>query len=118
MMAAFVVWAIAIAMLLGGDFYRLIVAMSLVGMIQVLIGGAAQALSADLVPREHRGKVNGSRGFFSMLSMSAGMFAGGWLYDNVGHQVPFLVQFILIIPPLLLVHFFIEEPPKEDINGA
>jgi len=117
LMAAFVVWIIAIVMLIGGDFYRLIVSMSLVGMIQVLIGGAASALTADLVPREHRGKVNGSRGFFSLLAMSAGMFAGGWLYDNVGHQVPFLLQFILVIPPLLLVHFFIEEPPKDEING-
>jgi MFS family permease len=117
LMAAFVVWILAIVMLIGGDFYRLIVAMSLVGMIQVLIGGAASALTADLVPREHRGKVNGSRGFFSLLAMSAGMFAGGWLYDNVGHQVPFLLQFILVIPPLLLVHFFIEEPSKDEING-
>jgi MFS family permease len=118
MMAAFFVWTLATAVLIGGDFYRLIVAMSLIGMIQVLIGGAAQALSADLVPREHRGKVNGSRGFFAMLSMSAGMFAGGWLYDNVGHQVPFLLQFVLVIPPLLLTHFFIEEPNKDDINGS
>lgn len=117
MMAAFVVWTLAIAMLIGGDFYRLIVSMSLVGMIQVLIGGAAAALSADLVPREHRGKVNGSRGFFSMLALSAGMLSGGWLYDNVGHQVPFLLQFILVIPPLLLTYFFIEEPQKEEING-
>ena len=118
MMAAFVVWVIAIAMLIGGDFYRLILSMSLVGMIQVLIGGAASALSADLVPREHRGKVNGSRGFFSMLALSAGMFSGGWLYDNVGHQVPFLLQFVLVIPPLLLTYFFIEEPRKDEINGS
>jgi len=118
MMAAFMVWTLAIAMLIGGDFYRLIVSMSLVGMIQVLVGGAASALSADLVPREHRGKVNGSRGFFSMLALSAGMFSGGWLYDNVGHQMPFLLQFVLIIPPLLLTYFFIEEPSKDEINGS
>jgi hypothetical protein len=31
--------------------------------------------------------------------------------------VPFLLQFILVIPPLLLVHFFIEEPHKDEING-
>ena len=118
MVAAFMVWGLAVAMLIGGDFYRLIVSMSLIGMVQVLVNGAASALSADLVPREHRGKVNGSRGFFSMLSMSAGMFAGGWLYDNLGHQVPFLLQFIIVIPPLLLVHFFIEEPKKDEINGS
>jgi MFS family permease len=87
--------------------------MSLIGLLQVLINGASSALSADLVPKEHRGKVNGSRGFFSMLAMSVGMLAGGWLYDNVGHQVPFLLQFLLIIPPFLMVYLFIEEPARE-----
>ena len=118
LMAAFVIWGIAIPILIWGDFYRLIVAMSLIGLIQVLISGASMALTADLVPREHRGKVNGSRGFFTMIALSLGMFAGGWLYDNVGHQVPFLLQLVLIIPPFLLVYFFIEEPEKEEINGA
>jgi MFS family permease len=118
LMAAFVIWAIAVPLLIWGDFYRLIVAMSLIGLLQVLISGATMALTADLVPREHRGKVNGSRGFFTMIALSLGMFAGGWLYDNVGHQVPFLLQLVLIIPPFLLVYFFIEEPEKEEINGA
>ncbi|TEU11764.1 MFS transporter, partial [Candidatus Bathyarchaeota archaeon] len=118
LMAAFVIWAIAVPLLIWGDFYRLIVSMSLIGLLQVLISGAAMALTADLVPREHRGKVNGSRGFFTMIALSLGMFAGGWLYDNVGHQVPFLLQLVLIIPPFLLVYFFIEEPEKGEINGA
>ncbi len=111
LMAVFVIWGMAVPLLIWGDFYRLIVSMSLIGLLQVLINGASSALSADLVPKEHRGKVNGSRGFFSMLAMSVGMLAGGWLYDNVGHQVPFLLQFLLIIPPLLMVYLFIEEKP-------
>ncbi len=118
MMIAFVIWTIAITMLIDGNFYTLIISMSLVGMIQVLVNSAAQALSADLVPREHRGKVNGSRGFFSMLSMSAGMFTGGWLYDNLGHTIPFLLQYIIVILPLLLVHLFITEPQENEINGS
>jgi len=113
LMAVFVIWGMAVPLLIWGDFYRLIVSMSLIGLLQVLINGASSALSADLVPKEHRGKVNGSRGFFSMLAMSVGMLAGGWLYDNVGHQVPFLLQFLLIIPPLLMVYLFIEEPARE-----
>jgi len=117
-LAAFVIWGMAVPLLIWGDFYRIIVSMTLVGLLQVLVNGAASALTADLVPREHRGKVNGSRGFFSMIALSLGMFAGGWLYDNVGHQIPFLLQFVLIIPPILLVYFFIEEPKEEEINGA
>jgi MFS family permease len=118
LMAAFIIWGLVLPLFIWGDFYRLIISMSLVGLIQVLINGAASALSADLVPREHRGKVNGSRGFFSMIALSVGMFAGGWLYDNISHQIPFLLQFILIIPPLLMVYMFIEEPREEEINGA
>jgi len=118
MMAAFVLWGIAVPLMVWGDFYRLIVSMTLVGLLQVLINGASSALSADLVPREHRGKVNGSRGFFAMLASAAGMYSGGWLYDNVGHQVPWFLQLVLIIPPFLLIHFMIEEPKKEEINGA
>ena len=117
-LAAFVIWGMAVPLLIWGDFYRIIVSMTLVGLLQVLVNGAASALTADLVPREHRGKVNGSRGFFSMIALSLGMFAGGWLYDNVGHQIPFLLQFVLIIPPILIVYFFIEEPKEEEINGA
>ncbi|MFB0558574.1 MAG: MFS transporter [Candidatus Bathyarchaeia archaeon] len=117
-LGAFILWSMAVPLLIWGDFYRLIVSMSLVGLLQVLINGAASALTADLVPREHRGKVNGSRGFFAMISLSMGMFAGGWLYDNIGHQIPFLLQLILIIPPILLVYFFIDEPRKDEINGA
>jgi MFS family permease len=92
--------------------------MTLVGLLQVLISGAGSALTADLVPREHRGKVNGSRGFFSTIALSIGMFAGGWFYDNLGHQIPFLLQFIMIIPPIILVYFFIQEPKKEEINQS
>ena len=118
LMAALMIWTIAVSLFIWGDFFRLIVSMSLIGLLQVLIQGAGLALTADLVPREHRGKVNGSRGFFTMMARSLGMFAGGLLYDNVGHQVPFLLQFVLIIPPLLLIYFFIEEPKKEEINVA
>lgn len=115
-MGGFILWGMAIPLFIWGDFYKLIIYMSLVGLIQVLLGGATPALTADLVPREHRGKVNGSRNFFNMISQSLGTFTAGWLYDNIGHQIPFLLQVILIIAPILLVHFFIDEPKKDDIN--
>jgi MFS family permease len=118
LMASFVIWGLALPLLIWGDFYRLLVSMSLIGLLQVLINGAGSALTADLVPREHRGKVNGSRGFFATLALSMGMFTGGWLYDNIGHQVPFLIQFALIIPPFLLIYLYIKEPKDEDVNGA
>jgi MFS family permease len=118
LMASFIIWGLALPLLIWGDFYRLIISMTLVGLLQVLISGASSALTADLVPREHRGKVNGSRGFFSTIALSIGMFAGGWFYDNLGHQIPFLLQFIMIIPPIILVYFFIQEPKQEEVNQS
>jgi len=109
-MAAFALWAVAVILLVYGDFYRLLAAMVLVGLIMVMANSAIGALTADLVPREHRGKVNGSRGFFSLLAGSAGNLMGGWMYDNVSHQLPFLIQIGLVAVPFLMVWLWVEEP--------
>ena len=118
---AFVLWAIAVPLMIYGDFWRLIISMTLVGVIQVMINGATSALTADLVPKEHRGKTNGSRGFFSMLSSSVGMITGGWLYDNVSHALPWYLQLVIIVIPFLLVLYYIEEPKQpvaEEMAGS
>ncbi|MFH2109704.1 MAG: MFS transporter [Candidatus Bathyarchaeota archaeon] len=109
-MAAFALWPVAIALLVYGDFYRLLAAMVLVGLIMVMANSAIGALTADLVPSEHRGKVNGSKGFFGLLAASAGNLLSGWMYDNVSHQLPFLIQIGLAVVPFLMVWFWVEEP--------
>jgi MFS family permease len=106
---ASIVW---VPLLVWGDFYRLILAMTLAGLLIVLFNSAGLTLFADLVPKEHRGKANGALGFFTMMALSAGQIAGGWLYDNVNHQLPFWGQAIMMVPSILLVVFFIKEPEK------
>ncbi|HUV53654.1 MAG TPA: MFS transporter, partial [Candidatus Krumholzibacteriaceae bacterium] len=96
-MLSFVLWGAAILLLVYGDFYRLILSMMLVGLLMILVNSATSALSAELVPQEHRGKVNGSRGFFAMIAAALGQLMGGWLYDNVSHQMPFLLELVLIV---------------------
>ena len=113
-MAAFALWAVAIVLFVYGDFYRLLAAMVLVGLIMVMANSAIGALMADLVPSEHRGKVNGSKGFFGLLAASAGNLTGGWMYDNVSRQLPFLVQIGLVAIPLLMVWLWVEEPAHVD----
>ncbi|MCW4049742.1 MAG: MFS transporter [Candidatus Bathyarchaeota archaeon] len=116
LMAAFVLWAVAIILLVYGNFYRLILSMVMVGLLMVMANSSMSALFADLVPREHRGKVNGSRGFFSMIAGSFGAIMGGWMYEAVSHQAPFLIEVLLVIPPILMVYFWVEEPEKEETN--
>jgi len=101
-----------VPLLVYGDFWRLILAVTLVGLLIVLFNSAGNTLFADLVPREHRGKANGALGFWSMLTMSAGQITGGWLYDNVNHQLPFWGEAVMMIPSILLIVFFIKEPEK------
>ncbi|MBN1683361.1 MFS transporter [Candidatus Bathyarchaeota archaeon] len=107
---SYILWGIAIPLFVYGDFWRLILSMTMIGVLQVMMGSAANALTADLVPKEHRGKVNGSRGFWGMLTASIGAIMGGWIYDNVDHQLPFWLQYLFIIPIFFTVIFLVKEP--------
>jgi MFS family permease len=114
LMAAFLLWMVAVPLFIWGDFWRLIVAMSLIGLLQILVNSAGSALFADLVPREHRGKVNGSTGFFNMVALAVGQLLGGWMYDNVNHSFPFYMQLALAWAPLLMIYLYVKEPEKKE----
>lgn len=114
LIVAYLLWAVAVPLFIWGDFWRLILAMSLVGLLQVLVNGAGSALFADLVPKEHRGKVNGSTGFFNMIALAVGQLLGGWMYDNVSHGFPFYLQLALIWAPLLMICIYVKEPERKE----
>jgi MFS family permease len=103
-----------VPLLIYGDFWRLVLAMTLAGLLIVLFNSAGNTLFADLIPKEHRGKANGALGFWSMLTMGAGQITGGWLYDNVSHQLPFWGEALMMIPSILLIVFFIHESDKRE----
>jgi MFS family permease len=103
-----------VPVMLWGDFWRLILAMTMTGLMMVLFNSAGGSLFADLVPREHRGKANGALSFTSNIAMSVGQLSGGWLYDNVGHQIPFWGQALMMVPVLLLIVFFVKEPERAE----
>ncbi len=110
-MLSFVLWGAAILLLVYGDFYRLILSMVLVGLLMILVNSATSALYAQLVPQEHRGKVSGSMGFFSMIAAALGQLSGGWLYDSVSHQAPFLIELLLIVPPIVMAWRWLRPEP-------
>ena len=115
-MLSFALWGAAILLLVYGDFYRLILSMILVGLLMILVNSATSALTAELVPPEHRGKVNGSVGFFSMIAAALGQLSGGWLYDNVSHQAPFLIEILLIAPPIYMAWRWLKPPEPEPLD--
>ncbi|HUV55410.1 MAG TPA: MFS transporter, partial [Candidatus Krumholzibacteriaceae bacterium] len=66
--------------------------------------------------QEHRGKVNGSRGFFAMIAAALGQLMGGWLYDNVSHQMPFLLELVLIVPPIIMAWLWLKTPEAKPLD--
>jgi MFS family permease len=112
MIAAYVIWLVIVPLFIYGDFYRLVLAMILVGLLQILFSASSSSLMAELVPPEHRGKVSGSNNFFTLLAGSVGQLMGGYLYDNVSHQLPWWLQLAFVVPSLLLVVLFVKEPKK------
>lgn len=118
LLAAFVIWAAVMPLFIYGNFHRLLIAMILVGLLQVLLMASSSSLMADLVPREHRGKVSGSSGFFVLIAGSVGSLLGGFVYDNISHQMPWWLQIVFVVPSFLLVLLFVREPEKHEINGA
>jgi MFS family permease len=104
----------SILLFLYGSYETLFIVMPLVGFSQLLAFSAFQALFADLVPQEKRGKAIGSMNFFTYIFMAFGALAGGILYDTVSPQFPFLLMIALCIPQFLLMLFFVHEPENRE----
>ena len=97
-----------------GNYLTLFISFPIVGLAQLLMFSSFQALFADLVPQDKRGKATGSMNFFSYIFMAVGGLAGGILYDTVSPQLPFLLIPILAVPSTLLVYFCVHEPKPEE----
>ena len=110
---AYLVWLTIIPLFLWGDFYILLMGTPLIGVLQIAMMSSSSALFADLVPSEHRGKVSGITGFFTSIAMALGQLAGGLMYDNFSHSLPWIVQVVFVVPLLVIIILYIDEPRKE-----
>jgi len=104
----------AVFLFLYGNYLMLFISVIMWGAGQLLGFSAFQALFADLVPRNLRGKVTGSMNFFTYISMAIGGVTGGLLYDNVSPQMPFLLTAFLTGLATLVIYFGIHEPKPEE----
>ncbi len=105
---------LAMPIFIYGDFTRLILffALSAIGNSMLV---AYQSLEADLVPREHRGKVIGFTQFFTYISAAIAQLLGGFLYEKVSPQLPFLLFWASTIPGAILTILLIHEPKKREV---
>jgi DHA1 family multidrug resistance protein-like MFS transporter len=94
------------------NYVMIMVSMSLFGFAHMLIMSGAMALSTDLIQPVNRGKVMGFNNFFGYIVMGLGMLLGGYLYENLTRQSPFVISVGATFVALLVVVFLIHEPKK------
>jgi MFS family permease len=105
---------LAMPFFIYGDFAKLIVFFLLSGIGNSMFV-AYQSLEADLVPREYRGKVIGFTQFFTYISASIGQLLGGFLYEKVSPQMPFLLLLASTVPGAILTILLVHEPKKKEV---
>jgi MFS family permease len=79
------------------------------GASNTLFMAAYQALEADLVPRELRGKEVGCSQFIMYILMAIGGLAGGFFYQYVSPMLPFILSFLVTIPCTLITWRLIDD---------
>jgi predicted MFS family arabinose efflux permease len=58
---------------------------------------ARQAMVGDLANEQERGRVYGVYELVVGIGMSLGPLLGGWIYDNVGQDIPFFINGALLL---------------------
>lgn len=98
----------------GDPPLRLLIALTFFGVGMVLSMSAFSSLQADLVPKKQRGKVIGFTNFVNYILMALGMLTGGFLYEHINPQLPFLLLIVFLIPEFLITLLFVHEPEKRE----
>lgn len=104
----------ALLLFVYGDLMKLLLALPLVGLANVLMMAALSSLQADLVPKEQRGKVIGFTNFVNYVLTALGMLAGGFVYEHVNPQLPFLFLLVFLLPQFLITLLWVHEPEKRE----
>jgi MFS family permease len=99
---------------LAGGFYILFVAYLFFGASNTLFAAAYQALEADLVPRELRGKEVGCSQFITYVLMSIGGLVGGFFYESISPMLPFILASTVTIPCTVITLFLVHEPKQKE----
>ena len=101
-------------LLMDISFTQLVLATPIIGLINVIFYSATQALWADLIPEDKRGRVLGSQNFFGLIVVAIGSITGGLLYDQVSHQLPLIIYWLINVPCFIITWLYIKEPKKSE----
>jgi len=104
----------AILLFAYGDFQRLLASSLLMGVGQSMFWIAERSLQADLVAREHRGRVIACTHFASFMLVAVGQLLGGILYTYVSPTAPFIIFAASTIPLAAMTIFLVRDPKRRE----
>jgi MFS family permease len=113
-LASLLIFGLAMWVFVNGDLGKVAVSLILLGAGNVMLNASFGALQTDLTPKEERGKVNGFVNFANFIVMAIGSLLGGYLYEHVSPQTPFMVAIASILPAFLLMVTLVKEPEKRE----
>lgn len=113
-LASTLIFGLAMWVFVNGDLAKVAVSLALLGAGQVMMNASFGALQTDLTPKELRGRVNGFINFANFIIMAAGSLLGGYLYEHVSPQAPFMVAIVAVVPSFLLTLALVKEPKTRE----
>ncbi len=113
-LVAMLVFGLSMWIFINGDLTGVALSLILLGAGQVMMNASFGALQTDLTPKEQRGKVNGFMNFANYIVLAAGSLLGGYLYDQVAPQAPFMLAIAGVVPSFLLTLILVKEPERRE----
>lgn len=112
-LAYFLFIPMTIAFILSRNFFQVAIIFMLFAVASMMIGPAFQALTADLVPRDKRGRIMGIIGTLNILAMVFASILAGALYQ-LDPSTPFLFTIVTGSAVAFMVATVIKEPIKRE----
>ncbi len=113
-LASILVFGLSMWIFVNGDLIKVAISLILLGVGQVMLNASFGALQTDLTPKEQRGKVSGFMNFANYVVMAVGSLLGGYLYEHVAPQAPFMVAIAAVVPSFLMALILVREPEKRE----
>jgi MFS family permease len=113
-LVSMLLFALSMLVFVYGDLTKVAISLIIVGVGQVMMNAAFGALQTDLTPKEQRGKVNGFINFANYIVMAVGSLLGGYLYEHVAPQAPFMLAIATVLPSFLLTLVLVKEPERKE----
>ncbi len=113
-LASILIFGLSMGIFVNGNLPRVALSLILVGVGQVMLNASFGALQTDLTPKEQRGRVSGFTNFANYIVMASGTLLGGYLYEHVAPQAPFILAMVSVLPSSLLTLMLVKEPQKRE----